>query len=187
MGERVHVTAPDGRTFTFTQWAAYLKEPGHTPNDEYIGMDGNVFEIDGYRFNVHGVCRNPHVLLIAPEGKRLGGTLCYIELRTFRNWRKCSAGDREPVWYVDSFSINAPQISQRSMSPADTEQDAIVAGLRALRERALRGIEWAKSALESARINGITDTTYGGELTRYKYFLRLIDEQLEESVQLKLF
>lgn len=185
MGERVHMTAPDGRTFTFAQWAAYLKEPGHTPNDEYIGMDGKVFDIEGYRFNVHGVCRNPHVLLIAPEGKRLGGTLCYIELLTWREWR--SLEDRTVVWKVSSFSINAPQISIVCMSPEDTEQDAIVAGLRALRESALRGIEWEKRALESARINGITDTTYGGELTRYKYFLRLIDEQLEEKVQLKLF
>lgn len=185
MSRGPHMVAPDGRTFSFDEWAAYLKEPGHTPNDEYIGMDGNVFEIDGYRFNVHCVCRNPHVLLIAPEGKRLGGVLCYIELLTWREWR--SLEDRTVVWNVRSFSLNAPQISTIMMSPADTEQDAIVAGLRALRERALRDIEWKKRALESARINGITDTTYGGDVTRYKYFLRLIDEQLEESVQLKLF
>ena len=185
MGERVHMTAPDGRTFTFEQWAAYLKEPGHTPNDEYIGMDGKVFEIEGFRFNVHGVCRNSHVLLIAPEGKRLGGTLCYIELLTWREWH--SLEDRTVVWNVRSFSLNAPQISTIMMSPADTEQDAIVADLRALRERALRDIDWKKRWLESARIRGINDTAYCGDVTRYKYFLRLIDEQLEESVQLKLF
>lgn len=182
MSRGPHMVAPDGRTFSFDEWRAYLKEPGHTVDDAYVGMDGKVFDVDGFRFNVHGTCLNPHVLLIAPEGKRLGGTLCYIELRTFRNWRTRSAGDREPVWYVYSFSINAPQGSLLRMTPDDTEQDAIVTGLRHLRTRAEQGIKWAKAGLESARRNGITDTTYGGELTRYKYFLRLIDEQLEEKV-----
>ena len=187
MSRGPHMVAPDGRTFSFDEWCAYMKEPGHTVDDEYVGTDGKVFDVDGFRFNVHGSCLNPHVLLIAPEGKRLGGTLCYIELRTFRNWRNRSAGEREPVWYVYSFSISAPQIPLLRMAPEDTEQDAIVTGLRHLRARAEQGIKWVKECLESAKRNGITDTTYGGELTRYKYFLRLIDEQLEEKVQLTLF
>jgi hypothetical protein len=188
MSRGPHMVAPDGRTFSFDEWDAYLKEPGHTVDDAYVGLDGKVFDVDGFRFNVHGSCLDPHVLLIAPEGNRLGSTLCYIKLRTFRNWRKRSAGDREPVWYVDSFSINAPQISLLRMTPDDTEQDAIVTGLRHLRTRAEQGIKYVKAGLESARRNGITNTTsYGGELARYKYFLRLIDEQLEEKVQLTLF
>lgn len=43
MEGRVHMTAPDGRTFTFEEWCAYLKdEDDHDVNDPYIGMDGKV-------------------------------------------------------------------------------------------------------------------------------------------------
>lgn len=70
MSERVHMTAPDGRTFTFKEWCEYLKQPGHDVDSEYVGADGKVFEVGGFRFNVHGHCLNAHKIMELPGSNR---------------------------------------------------------------------------------------------------------------------
>jgi len=104
MSERVHMTAPDGRTFTFKEWCEYLKQPGHDVDSEYVGADGKVFEVGGFRFNVHGHCLNAHKIMVGDH--EVG-----FELRTYRKW--VSLKDRREVWVRIPPSISNGQGNER--------------------------------------------------------------------------
>lgn len=125
--ERVHMIAPDGRKFTFGQWCDYLKEHEDSYEEEYVGMDGKVFEIDGFRFNVNGHCLNAHTLMVGDH--EIG-----FELRTYRKWI-CDL-DRRPVWWYDVYGFGMTGASGFGWVWG-SEEDAILEGLR----KAIRGMK----------------------------------------------
>ena len=179
------MTAPDGRTFTFEEWCAYLNdEDDHDVNDPYIGMDGKVFEIDGFRYNVHGHCLNPHKFRVGPPGDRVAGILCYYDVRTYRNWK--SLEDRRPVWYADTFEMNCGAHAYGFVE--GDEYDAILECLRQARKNIIRNIEWNDRAIENHKLSGDpTPCTYSGDKMRSQAILKLTDMELEKRMQLSLF
>lgn len=187
MVERVHMTAPDGRTFTFQEWCSYLKEPGHDTGDPYRTITGEIFEVDGFRFNVHGYCLNAHKLRIAPAGERIDGHLCYCEIRTYR--RKVSIQDRRIVWWYQSFEIGCSCHAYGHLSPdgPDDESDAILAALRSCIGALDRGVEWYDRAIEVSIINESGDTTYPSSRRRCLKMKELILQEIDNRTQLTLF
>lgn len=187
MSERTHMTAPDGRRFTFPQWVEYLKQHPDSVDEAYKTESGEVFEIDGFRFNVHGVCRNPHVITVKPENGVAKANHCYYLLRTFRKW--ISMKDRRVVWWVDSFSINSGAHCYGHLSPEDPdiEEDAILTGFRKIRESQLTQIAWYQRAIEGEAVNDITDTGYRTSLACVRAMLKLTEDEIESRMQLSLF
>ena len=177
------MTAPDGRTFTFSQWCDYLKaHPGST-EEPYRCEDGSIYECDGFRFNVHGCCRNPHVFRIEPDGGRIAGQRVYCDCRTYR---KMNEKLGKVVWYFQTFTIgcNGSVFGYTE----DDEKGTILYGLRKAREATLQKIEWCKVAIENERINEVEyDTGYRAELARERKMLKLFEEEIENRMQLTLF
>ena len=124
--ERIHMTAPDGRTFTFGQWCDYLKAHPDSVNEAYVAEDGKVFEIDGFRFNVNGHCVNPHMIMVGDHETGL-------ELRTYRKW--ICVLDRRAVWWFDIYGYGMTGASGLGWVYG-SEGDAILEGLR----KAIRGM-----------------------------------------------
>lgn len=179
MSERVHMTAPDGRTFTFEEWCEYLKQPGHSVEDEYIGMDGKVFEIDGFRFNVHGVCRNPHRLMV---GDRKVG----YEVRTYRKW--ISLDDRRATWWFQVYGYGANANGYGHMPFGASEEDAVLRALDAA-ARSIQGrIDWYEDAIKKEAESGVDrNMGYQANLARQKLALSLTKQEYDKRCQLSLF
>lgn len=177
--ERVHMTAPDGRTFTFEEWCDYLKEPGHDTHDEYIGLDGRVFDIDGFRFNVHGYCLNPHKIMVADYG--VG-----FELRTFRKW--ASLRDRRSVWWFNIYGCGFSGASGFGHVEGD-EEEAILEGLRRAVKSMEQRAQWYIDALAYERENwgDQRDTGYAASLARCKRGIAKAREEYDKRCQLTLF
>lgn len=178
MSERVHMTAPDGRTFTFKEWCEYLKQPGHDVYSEYVGADGKVFEVDGFRFNVHGSCRNPHRIMVGDH--EVG-----FELRTYRKW--VSLKDRGVVWWCDIFGYGTTGAGGFGYVEGD-ETDAIIEGLR----HAIRAMEyraaWYERAIKAERESGQEwHMGYESSLARCRKGIALAREEYDKRVQLSLF
>lgn len=173
------MTAPDGRTFTFDEWVEYLKQPGHEASDEYIGMDGKVFDIEGFRFNVHGVCRNPHRFWV---GDKKAG----YEVRTFRNW--VSRADHRVVWWFQLFGYRGSPHGFGHLDPEGSEEDAIIKALNAAAQSLQGSIGWYEKALERERENEWdSHMGYQSELSRYKLVLSLTRQEYDKRCQLTLF
>lgn len=176
MSERVHMTAPDGRTFTFEEWCEYLKQPGHSVEDEYIGADGKVFEVGGFRFNVHGHCLNPHRIMVGDH--EVG-----FELLTYQEW----GPDRRPIWWYQAYSYGMTGANGYGYVEGD-ETDAIVEGLR----KAIRGMEeradWLERNIEAEREWGQErHMGYESDLARCRKGIALAREEYDKRVQLSLF
>lgn len=179
MSERIHMTGPDGRTFTFSEWVDYLREPGHDTCDEYIGMDGKVFEIDGFRFNVHGVCRNPHRLMVGD--KKVG-----YEVRTYRKW--ISLDDRRVVWWFQVYGYGANANGYGHIDPEGTEDDAIITGLQAASISIKSRIDWYEHAIAMEKASGVDMRMgYEANLTKQRLALSLTRQAYDERCQLTLF
>ena len=173
------MTGPDGRTFTFSEWVDYLREPGHDTCDEYIGMDGKVFEIDGFRFNVHGVCRNPQRLMV-------GDMKTGYEVRTWRKW--ISLDDRRVVWWFQVYGYGANANGYGHIDPEGTEDDATITALQAASISIQGRIDWLEDAIKKEKIWGLDrNMGYEARLTRQKLAMALTKKAYDERCQLTLF
>lgn len=183
MSERVHMTAPDGRTITLQEWGAYLDAHPSDVDEPYRRQDGRIYEVDGFRFNVHGVCLNPHTIHIAPEGDRIGGVLCYIDIRTYR--KAYSIDDRRVVWWCSDFSMNAGFHAFGRLSPddPDEEREIIVRGLLNGIESQSALMEWLEKMIENEDVESGRRT----ELARVKKMRELAASYLDQYRQLSLF
>ena len=177
------MTAPDGRKFTSKEWFDYLKaHPGST-EEPYRCEDGTVYECDGFRFNVHGCCRNPHTFRIEPDGGRIAGQRVYCDCRTYRQMNRKLG---KVVWYFNTFSIGC-SVNVFGYTE-DDEAGTILYGLRKARESAMQKIDRCKRAIENMRINGLEyDSGYPAEMARERKMLKLIEEEIENRMQLTLF
>lgn len=187
MSERVHMVAPDGRTFTFDEWCQYLKEPGHDTGEPYRTPTGEIFEVDGFRFNVHGCCLNPHKFRLAPPGERMDGCLCYCDFRTYR--KSVSRQDRRIVWWFSTFDMNCSCSAYGHLDPddRDDENDCILTGLRKCIESIDNGVAWYDAAIENAKRNDCGDTTYPPSRRRALKMKALILDEIDKRTQLTLF
>jgi len=178
MSERVHMTAPDGRTFTFKEWCDYLDKYKDFSEcyEAYVGMDGKVFEIDGFHFNVHDHCLNPHVIMVGDH--EVG-----FELRTYRKW--ICLLDRRPVWWWDIYGFGMTGASGFGYVMGD-EADAILAGIR----KAIKGMKerekWYEHALECWEDDG-HNMGYAASLARCRRGIALAREEYDKRCQLTLF
>lgn len=186
MSERVHMVAPDGRTFTLKEWGDYLREHEYDSSAPYVGLDGKVFEVDGFQFNVHGVCINPHSFRIAPEGERIAGILTYVDVRTYRGW--ISREDRRVVWWCSFFAMNCSCHAYGHLDPddPDEEREIIIRGLRQGRASMMRQIEWYNLVLRCDD-GDVPDSGYSTSRYRCQRMLRLVEAELENYMQLSLF
>lgn len=179
MSERVHATGPDGRKFTFKEWCNYLKEHEDSIDEAYIGMDGKVFEIDGFRFNVHGVCRNPHRLMV-------GDMKTGYEVRTWRKW--ISLDDRRVVWWFQVYGYGADANGYGHIDPEGTEDDATITALQAASISIQGRIDWLEDAIKKEKIWGLDrNMGYEARLTRQKLAMSLTKKAYDERCQLTLF
>ena len=179
MGERVHMKAPDGREFTFGQWCDYLKEHGDNVDEEYVGMDGKVFEIDGFRFNVHGHCLNSHMVMVGDH--EVG-----FEIHTYRKW--ICLLDRRPVWWYLIYGYGMTGASGLGWVHG-SEEDAILAGLRKaikdMRDRA----RWYENQIRIEREVWGEELHMGYEasLGRYRKGIAQAREEYDKRCQPTLF
>ena len=183
MAGRVHMTAPDGRTFTFAEWCAYLESPDHDTHVPYRTQYGDVFSVDGFVFNVNGYCLNPHVIHVAPEGDRMDGQLTYVEIRTFRKWY--SLKDRRPVWWYSAFHIGCDAYAFGRLSPDDSDDErlAIVRCIQGSTKSLLARIAWYDDAIKKTE----EETTYPASRRRNRKMVALLRDTMEDYVQLSLF
>jgi len=180
MSERVHMMAPDGRTFTFKEWCDYLDkyEDFAECGEAYVGMDGKVFDIDGFRFNVHGCCLNPHVIMVGD--RQLG-----FDIRTFRKW--ISNSDRRPVWYFNNFGYGHSCAGGYGHVEGD-EDDAILEAIRTAIRHIESRLEWYEKADAMDREAWGYDTMgYGANIARCKKEIALAREEYDKRCQLTLF
>lgn len=190
-GERIHMTTPDGRTFTFEQWVEYLDRHPDDVSEPYAGPDGKVYEVDGFMFNVHGHCLNAHTFRIAPQGCRIDGQRCYIDVRTWRD--TYSRQDRRIVWWADIFAIGCEANAYVRLEPDAgfcEEEDAVHECLLRAKQSLERKIEWYLKAVESARSRSDDDKGsmgYGAALNRQRTMLKLVEQEIEDRMQYKLF
>lgn len=176
MNERVHFRAHDGRTFTFAEWVEYLKD--HDTGDVYR-------TVEGFDFNVHGACLNPHVITINPK-KRLNGILCYYEIRTYR--REVNLVNRNIVWWYDVFSMNCGAHAYGPTNPGDTEEDAIRKALEVSAESIKKHIAWYERSIKAdIEAWGHPTMGYGSDLARDRRMLDLTREEYDNRIQLTLF
>ena len=179
MSERVHATGPDGRKFTFKEWCNYLKEHENSAYEDYVGSDGKVFEIDGFRFNVHGVCRNPHRLMV-------GDMKTGYEVRTWRKW--ISLDDRRVVWWFQVYGYGANANGYGHIDPEGTEDDATITALQAASISIQGRIDWLEDAIKKEKIWGLDrNMGYEARLTRQKLAMALTKKAYDERCQLTLF
>ena len=191
-GERIHAVAPDGRTFTFAQWVEYLDRHPDDVSEPYAGPDGKVYEVDGFVFNVHGHCLNAHTFRIAPQGGRIDGQKRrYIDVRTWRD--TYSRQDRRIVWWADIFASGCEANAYVRLEPDAEfceEEDAVHECLLRVKQSLEREIEWYLKAIESARSRSDDDEGsmgYGAELDRQRTMLKLVEQEIEDRMQYKLF
>lgn len=190
-GERIHAVAPDGRTFTFAQWVEYLDRHPEDVSEPYAGPDGKVYEVDGFVFNVHGDCLNAHTFRIAPQGCRIDGQRCYIDVRTWRD--TYSRQDRRIVWWADIFAIGCEANAYGRLDPDAEfceEEDAVHECLLRAKQSLEREIDWYLKAIESARSRSDDDEGsmgYGAALSRQRKMLKLVEQEIEDRMQYKLF
>ena len=187
MSDRVHMTAPDGRTFTFVEWCQYLNEPGHDTGEPYRTLSGEVFDVDGFHFNVHGYCLNPHKFRLGPPGDRMEGQLCYCDFRTYRKY--VNAKDHRVVWWFSTFDMGCSCSAFGHLDPddPDDENDCIVTGLRKCIEHIDGQVAWYDRAIECAKHNDVGDTTYPPSRRRALNMKALILEEIDKRTQLTLF
>ena len=173
------MTAPDGRTFTVPEWVEYLHAHPDSTHEPYVCEDGKVFEIDGFRFNVHNVVRNPHRLMVGDH--KIG-----YEIRTFRKW--ISLQDRRVVWWWQVYGYGANASGYGHMEPGDTEGDAILRAFDAA-ARSIQGcIDWYEAAIRKEKEYGYDcNMGYNANLARQKQALALTRQAYDEHVQLSLF
>lgn len=181
MEERIHMVAPDGRIFNFKEWCDYLRDHPESGREPYVGEDGKIYEIDGFRFNVHGVCINPKQIRIEVDF----GT--YVEIRTYRN--KFSREDPRIVWWCNIYSSNGAVegFTRSRYLEVDQEDDAILESLRQARAAQIGKIEWYESAKEKAEKNGVSDSGYQRRIDTYKKMQGVIERELDNRMQLSLF
>jgi hypothetical protein len=190
-GERIHAVAPDGRTFTFAQWVEYLDRHPEDVSEPYAGPAGKVYEVDGFVFNVHGHCLNAHTFRIAPQGGRIDGQRCYIDVRTWRD--TYSRQDRRIVWWADIFASGCEANAYGRLGPDAEfceEEDAVHECLLRAKQSLERKIEWYLKAIESARSRSDDDEGsmgYGAALSRQRKMLKLVEQEIEDRMQYKLF
>jgi len=180
MSERIHMTAPDGRTFTFREWCDYLKgEEYHDVDDAYIGMDGKAFEIDGFRYNVHGYCLNSHCIMVGDH--EVG-----FELHTYRNW--ICLLDRRPVWWYDIFSFGMTGASGFGWVYGD-ENDAILTGIKKAVKGMMERAKWYEKAITAEKECWGEERHMGYEasLVRCKKGIAQAREEYDRRCQLTLF
>ena len=177
--ERIHYIAQDGRTFTMDEWAAYLKE--HDSRDVYR-------TVEGFEFNVHGVCLNPHIIVVGPPEKRLNGIMCYFDLQTYRRERGRVDLDPEIVWHYKTFDMNCGAHAYGHMEPGATEKDAILKCLQVAAESCKSKLEWYENADARHRINWPEEPTmYGAPAERCRRMLEYMREEYDRQTQLSLF
>ena len=175
------MTGPDGRKFTFAEWENYLNARPDFGElyEDYVGMDGKVFEIDGFRFNVHGHCRNSHILMVGDM--KLG-----YEVRTYRDW--ISLDDRRATWWFQVYSHGVGAHGFGHIDPEGTEDDAIITALQAAARSIQSRISWYEDAIAKEKASGIDMRMgYEAELARHRQALALTRQTYDEKCQLTLF
>lgn len=178
MSKRVHMTAPDGRTFTFEEWCDYLDKykDFEDTQEAYVGMDGKVFEIDGFRFNVHGHCLNSHMIMVGDH--EVG-----FEIHTFRKW--ICLLDRRPVWWYHIYGFGMTGASGYGWVYGD-EDDAIREGIK----KAIKGMKerekWYKDALDKWEEDD-HNMGYAASLARCRKGIAQAREEYDKRCQLTLF
>lgn len=123
--------------------------------------------------------------------RHIGGQRCYIDVRTWRD--TYSRQDRRIVWWADTFAIGCEASAYGRLEP-DTEfgeeEDAIHECLLRAKQSLERKIEWYLKAIESARSRSDDDEGsmgYGAELGRQRTMLKLVEQEIEDRMQYKLF
>lgn len=165
MTERVHYHSwPLDRAFTFKEWCDYLHE--HPDS-----IDEPVYEEEGFVFNVHGACLNPHKVHVAINPQ------CYYDLRTFI---------KQGNWNFGLFSINS---GAHGFGPVEGgEQDAIRAGYAAALVSIRKSLEWAET-MHRADIEtwGEPTCNHGADAKRYRAILALTEKAFDEINEPTLF
>ena len=164
MAERIHAYCwPLGRTFTFAEWCAYLREhPGSS--EEPVATLGN-----GWKFNIHGCCINREQ---AVEVKGAEGD--YVRLRLCQEWRDHTGADRTLVWDICADMSVGTWGYCGGCAPDTRLEDRDAAVVAALR--------WCR-----ARLRDMQERSGEPYTSRYATMLAGIEAELEDKMQLKLF
>ena len=181
------MTAPDGRTFTFDEWCQYLDSHPDSVWAPYCTIEGAVFDVDGFHFNVHGRCLNAHTVRIAPPGEHFANQHVYADIRTYRTrGRKI---DHTPVWAYEIFSCGCDASCWGYMDVEDDEQHTLVKAIRHGIVAIDNKIEWLNNVIASEKAKDLAAQcyTYTGELTCNEGMRELFISELDNQVQLKLF
>lgn len=169
------MTAPDGRKFTQAQWFDYSKEHNYDTSGEIYCT------IEGFKFNVHGYCFNPHTIDIALPDERT-----YVMVRTFKTYLPPQY--KTTVWAFSNYSMNCNGGGSTILTEAATEKDAIVAGLRSAISGLERDIEWLENAVANAkRYDSESVPHYTKKINRTRKMRDLVIIELEKNLQYTLF
>lgn len=180
MSDVIHMTAPDGRGFTFKEWCEYVGSGKDL--EPYRTADGSIFNVEGFTFNAHGYCLNPHTIKIAePDGRT------YVEVRTYR--RYANKDNTLPVWYYSLFSINCDAHGFGAMVPSATEKQAVITALRQAIKSIKNKIEWLEHVIEAEKASGFDarHSTYPACLEHNRRMEQLVLQELDKQLQLELF
>lgn len=168
MTRRIHHTTIGGKTFTFPEWAEWLK--AH-PDSTAFPFD----TFEGFAFNVHGHCLNPNVLLIGDQKYPNP----YILLRTYRRPK----GEGGPiVWYYDVYGMRC---GASGFGPCDgDEKDAILLGLAACHLSLTLRIAWYNRWIETGNVENMG---YEAERAKNKKILAQVDAEFDKQREPTLF
>lgn len=142
---KVLMTFPDGRELTQEEWWAYLKEHPNCSREIYL-------QHGEFGFNVHGVCMNPHRVIIYTKP----GSLRYGEIASVS---VCQSPCGAWTFASDATSdITKPQIAADPTKPwcFKTANEAIYAGLLQLEKKLMQDQHWVEQ-MEIARRRRMED------------------------------
>ena len=133
------MTFPDGRKLTQEEWWAYLKDHPNCSQEIYL-------QYGKYGFNVHGVCMNPHrVIIYTKPGSLRYGDIASVSV--------CQSPCGAWTFACDATSnISSPHIAIDPTKPwcFKSANEAIYAGLLQLEKKLVQDQRWVEQ-MEVAR------------------------------------
>lgn len=174
MTRRIHHTTRGGKTFTFEEWAAFLDK---YPDFQECDLAFESFE--GFDFNVHGHCLNPHEIKIGED--KYPNPVAW--LRTYIAPHHLHG---PLTWWFECYSLRCGCHAYGRVSLDQDEKDAKVAGLRKMRESLISHIAWLDKFISYAQDSN-SDSGHKADKERDERMLAAVENALENEIQYTLF